>query len=773
MEKSFKISSTSLSNLNETLSNLSLNEKISKFTPVIVEADGKFTSVIKTDSDFNPNDLGNAIDAEEENVENKETKQQLLNKATEALKQTVANSKELDEILKKIKQLSKDTSGNQWEVNKQGNTASLKDKNAFIFKQNDYLCLSHNGKIELFKDVCELRKWLEENNYPLPNEDIVIHESVEIKEEDETKQKRNWYDLVKAYQDKQKDNFLKKEPEENKNPRNDQNFYTSLNREPDSKPSKKIHNYTNLDVEECFAGTATSALGNVQILGANTKKKKKEEDLQEAVSFLPGTNSSGNGKAANLLATQLKNPNFIQDIKDGKITLPGNLKDYFMAFQMILADYNVKAQTSDLFNSAMKNITSKLTQDKPQVSEKQIEDALNNPEKYQGLTEILKNTLESDKFAILSNEDEQTKFLISVVKEYFKQSELSPNDYQSISEYMNDIVLCIKAGRGKDINKISLDEMHSIAENYLNEHPEEKENLVTFKSGDSLAYSKEQDENEKIKLNRTGDRENRAKWQSWCYSALPKDKATIDRLYHALFDSDSNAKNNLGPEDPAFKQLIEKLQKKNPDFVYTYDYEDIPNVTGNKNINNQPQKQEINPKVMELLQKHNIDPNSDLGKDMIANFNLQQKESTHKLNVFESSNKHSWFNKVLGQRLVEDDSPADFAQGTPLSADASASVASNTDTSNTTTTNNIDPNLNFSGDTSTPDTNGFGDVDISVGGGYSPEDEEQQAMAMPNMPEYEIIDVLENEDNPDDIKVKVRDTDTGKIEIKDLSEIDV
>ena len=69
---------------------------------------------------------------------------------------------------------------------------------------------------------------------------------------------------------------------------------------------------------------------------------------------------------------------------------------------------------------------------------------------------------------------------------------------------------------------------------------------------------------------------------------------------------------------------------------------------------------------------------------------------------------------------------------------------------------------------------GFGDVDISVGGGYEPEGEgDEQAMPMPSAPEQKIIDVLSNEDNPTDIKVKIQDQDTKKTEIKDLDEIDV
>ena len=148
MEKKIKIKSISLNPLNEALQKLKLNDTIKDFTPVIVEADGKFTSILNTKDEFNPNDISSVFETEEvENEEQKETKEQLLNKAKDALKQTLTNSKELNSILQKIQDLSKETGFNTWELNKEKNTASLKSKNATIFKQNNNLCLSHNGII--------------------------------------------------------------------------------------------------------------------------------------------------------------------------------------------------------------------------------------------------------------------------------------------------------------------------------------------------------------------------------------------------------------------------------------------------------------------------------------------------------------------------------------------------------------------------------------------------------------------------------------------------
>ena len=109
MEKKIKIKSTSLNPLNEALQKLKLNDTIKDFTPVIVEADGKFTSILNTKDEFNPNDISSVFETEEvESEEQKETKEQLLNKAKDALKQTLTNSKELNNILQKIQDLSKE-----------------------------------------------------------------------------------------------------------------------------------------------------------------------------------------------------------------------------------------------------------------------------------------------------------------------------------------------------------------------------------------------------------------------------------------------------------------------------------------------------------------------------------------------------------------------------------------------------------------------------------------------------------------------------------------
>ena len=137
--------------------------------------------------------------------------------------------------------------------------------------------------------------------------------------------------------------------------------------------------------------------------------------------------------------------------------------------------------------------------------------------------------------------------------------------------------------------------------------------------------------------------------------------------------------------------------------------------------------------------------------------------------IFESAVKHPWLNKIMGKRLVEDDSPADFASGSPISSDMNATSDT---TASTVDTSTVTPDVDMGGDTTTPASpNNFGDIDISVGG-YDPEGEgEDSNVSAPTTPEYQIIDVLANTEDPTDIKVKLKNTETGEIEIKNLSEI--
>jgi len=160
-----------------------------------------------------------------------------------------------------------------------------------------------------------------------------------------------------------------------------------------------------------------------------------------------------------------------------------------------------------------------------------------------------------------------------------------------------------------------------------------------------------------------------------------------------------------------------------------------------------------------------------------ANKSLKENDTIKQTidNIFDK------FKQKKDKVLTEDESPADFASGSSNSTINinSSDTASGTDIASS--------GLDMAGGDATQsnDADAMNDLASSDMGGdvninmpsldYSPEGEEDQAdpsLAEPE-PEYEIIDVLMNTKDNSEIRVKVRNLDTGDIEIKPLSEVDV
>lgn len=180
MANTYKIHSKFLNSINEALQKLSSNNEIKILKHPMLEADGNFTSIISSnEKNFDPSKINSNIlvDKDEQSEDIIEKKNELTTKAIDKIKQTLDVSDELQSILNEIDRLNKDTDYNTWKVNEQQNTANLKSKNAYIFLQNDNICLSHDNQIEIFKSVNELHDWLKKHNYPLPK-DIKLHESI-------------------------------------------------------------------------------------------------------------------------------------------------------------------------------------------------------------------------------------------------------------------------------------------------------------------------------------------------------------------------------------------------------------------------------------------------------------------------------------------------------------------------------------------------------------------------------------------------------------------
>ena len=154
------------------------------------EDEDRFVSINSKENNFDASNPGSNVYSNntELDVDKQEEKNKLTSQAIEKIKQSLKVSDELQSLLNRIKKINDDTDFNEWKVNEEDNTAILRNKNARIFKQNENLCLSHNGKIEIFKSVEELHDWLKRNNYPLPK-GIVLHESILIEKEEEKSKK--------------------------------------------------------------------------------------------------------------------------------------------------------------------------------------------------------------------------------------------------------------------------------------------------------------------------------------------------------------------------------------------------------------------------------------------------------------------------------------------------------------------------------------------------------------------------------------------------------
>jgi len=301
MSKVFNLKSKFLNSLNKTLQDLTMKESITILKSPIMEADGNFTSVVQTvNNDLDKSKLDTNITVDDE--ENKKTeeiiekKKQLKDLVIDKIKQTLDVSDELQAVLNDLDKLNKEDHSKEWVVNKEDNTATLNDKNMRIFKQNEKLCLSHNGKIEIFDSVEELHDWLNKNNIKLP-EGIAIHESSDYPNRPNLNFNAigAWKNILKTplnsekrIGDTQSKEDFEKELEDLK--RSDEGEMLSkkkmnkaetnkyLDRHPEEDPTKEIKVMDNIifPEEEC---TTTASLGAPMQYTAN--KKLNEEELVE------------------------------------------------------------------------------------------------------------------------------------------------------------------------------------------------------------------------------------------------------------------------------------------------------------------------------------------------------------------------------------------------------------------------------------------------------------------------------------------------------------
>lgn len=279
-------------------------------------------------------------------------------------------------------------------------------------------------------------------------------------------------------------------------------------------------------------------------------------------------------------------------------------------------------------------------------------------------------------------------------------------------------------------------------------------------------------------------------------STLTEDEVSNSQDKEIAFDNQENSPNNVDSERDAFDQAIRNRWGGLSEIAYNiiFDKANIDRLYNQYKAEQAEKAKQDQSSSTETLTDTTSETTTDevsecfggvgtsvanLGSAVQYTANKPLKENdTLKQTIDGIFDK---FKQKKSEVLTEDETPADFASG---NAGSSININSGDTTTGTDTTT---PDLDMAGGNATQsnDTDAMndlagpdmgGDVNINMPSlDYSPEGEEDQAdpsLVEPE-PEYEIIDVLMNTKDNSEIRVKVRNLDTGDIEIKPLSEIDV
>ena len=279
-------------------------------------------------------------------------------------------------------------------------------------------------------------------------------------------------------------------------------------------------------------------------------------------------------------------------------------------------------------------------------------------------------------------------------------------------------------------------------------------------------------------------------------STLTEDEVSNSQDKEIAFDNQENSPNNVDSERDAFDQAIRNRWGGLSEIAYNiiFDKANIDRLYNEYKAEQAEKAKQDQSSSTETLTDTTSETTTDevsecfggvgtsvanLGSAVQYTANKPLKENdTLKQTIDGIFDK---FKQKKSEILTEDETPADFASG---NAGSSININSGDTTTGTDTTT---PDLDMAGGNATQsnDTDAMndlagpdmgGDVNINMPSlDYSPEGEEDQAdpsLVEPE-PEYEIIDVLMNTKDNSEIRVKVRNLDTGDIEIKPLSEIDV
>ena len=98
--------------------------------------------------------------------------------------------------------------------------------------------------------------------------------------------------------------------------------------------------------------------------------------------------------------------------------------------------------------------------------------------------------------------------------------------------------------------------------------------------------------------------------------------------------------------------------------------------------------------------------------------------------------------------------------------------SSSTSTKSTSSSSSSDSDFDYAPDSGEDLGGGFGGITGPNGSVTIPDDDSEASMAIPQA-DYKVVDILVNDKDTSQVKVKIQNTETKEIETVDLSDIDV
>lgn len=790
--KNFKIKSESLIDLTESIQELVLKYNANVIKNPLMESDGIFSSVVRIDNDFDPSKISSNVIVDDEDKlpeEKLNKKENLINQAKSEIETSLKNDEKFEDILQQIKDINKDLEITKWKLNDEGNTAFLDNKNAQIFLQNGRICLSYKDQIQVMDTVEELHKELAKNNLPMPK-NIKLHEA---KKEDETQ------DSTDNAQDKE-------------------NYESRLRKTYSGLPEDVFNILFNDKIElskqkekelnDCVGGTSVSSLGSaVQYTG---KPLEEEEELEEVTygdegTWLAGVAFKDKDRLARAMFNVMLYPERFFNNDENKSKNYDMSEEYFNA---LVKAWNEGGHAGNYLTWARSGRYSKTNKSRNQRNIKDSESdfirkrsQLLNGEKINtkgdyasidendikllclfddlfgddnlplpGSKEILKERLK-----FLSNQGINLDFNLNEVHNRFQKGDLSyfGTSNERVFEKYEGLIKNIIFDKLFKGNRKITDRANKIWNDFQNIKQNQSDNytftdyLIT-KADEKIKNIQGSQTKEEFLKNFEIDGE--SELNDYTINLIKSLKKNGFEFFKNIYDELSTGEQNYTKSLKSIynfytndkndgEKVIELLN------IFCTDYEEPVYVDAKGN------PIEDYKDVVGVGYLPGMPEEFKNGLDNIISGDYKESSNTSLkdkiLNILNSNDIN----------LQEDQSPEDFAvqPETTSTDDVSTNDEEMVDAQTSNDTDDVDLNSNPDLDSTDDSLDGGFSSDGMPSIDYSPEGEDEENDFSTNIPEteYRIIDVLMSNNNNPEIRLKVKNLDTGEIETKSLSEIDV